>query len=47
MSKIGVDKIGNMARETLIFLWRDLFTEPITSRTNVSFLRHILAFDIQ
>jgi hypothetical protein len=37
MSKIDVAKIGNMAREPLIFLWRELFTEPITSRTSVSF----------
>ena len=47
MSEIGVDKIENMGREALIFLWKELFTEPIASRTSVSFLRHVLAFEVQ
>ena len=43
----SVEQIESMERGALITLWKACFTEPVPWRVSQSFLRQVLAFEIQ
>jgi len=47
MTDISVEQIDNMKRDALITLWKELFSEPVPWRASQSFMRHVLAFEVQ
>jgi hypothetical protein len=47
MTDISVEQIENMERDTLIALWKELYSGPVPRRTSQSFMRHVLAFEVQ
>jgi hypothetical protein len=47
MTVLGVEKIESMERDALVALWKELLSEQVPRRASVSFLRHVLAFEIQ
>lgn len=47
MQNLSVEKIENMERKALVALWRELLCEPLPRRVSVSFMRHVLAFEVQ
>ena len=47
MTNTGVEQIAEMKRTDLVALWKELFPEPSPPRLSISFLRRILAFEVQ
>ena len=47
MTDLSVEKIESMEREALVALWREMFSDPIPWRASASFMRYVLAFDVQ
>jgi hypothetical protein len=47
MTNTGVEQIAEMKRADLVALWKKLFPEPPPPRLSISFLRRILAFEVQ
>ena len=47
MADISVEHIDNMERNALTALWKELYSEPVPRRASQSFMRHVLAFEVQ
>tara|TARA_B100000315_G_scaffold252544_1_gene289565 strand:+ start:1082 stop:1498 length:417 start_codon:yes stop_codon:yes gene_type:complete len=47
MATFSVEQIETMERAELAALWKELFADPAPRRASISFLRYVLAFEIQ
>jgi len=47
MPDTRVEQIENMERAGLVALWKELLSKPLPRRISVSFMRHVLAFEVQ
>ncbi|MBC8269206.1 MAG: DUF2924 domain-containing protein [Rhodospirillaceae bacterium] len=47
MTDLSVETIENLERKELVTLWKELLSEPVPRRASVSFMRHVLAFEVQ
>lgn len=47
MQGSSVETIERMEREALVALWKEMLCEPVPRRVSVSFMRHVLAFEVQ